>query len=151
MNKIKLTDKQGKEHDISVIADQYIAGKDLKKAGVTYQYMLIITYHRVLDPGYTNTAVIRSTISYIDGDRGVLEYRGYKIEDLAAKSNFLEVAFLLIYGHLPTRKEYVMWRERVMKHTFVHVRMSTLMSSFNYDAHPMGMFIRYHDWIANSF
>jgi citrate synthase len=96
-----------------------------------------------LDPGYTNTAVIRSTISYIDGDRGVLEYRGYRIEDLASKSNFLEVAFLLIYGHLPTKKEYVMWRERVMKHTFVHVRMSNLMSSFNYDAHPMGMFIRY--------
>lgn len=94
------------------------------------------------DPGYTNTAVVKSKISFIDGERGVLEYRGYSIKDLAEKSTFLEVAFLLIYGHLPTNQQYMTWKERVMKHTFVHVRLSSLMQSFNYDAHPMGMFIR---------
>lgn len=98
-----------------------------------------------MDPGFVNTAAVRSKISFIDGDAGILEYRGYRIEELAEKSTFLETAFLLIYGHLPGREEYSEWRELVMKHTFVHVRLSALMSSFNYDAHPMGMFIRYNE------
>jgi citrate synthase len=93
------------------------------------------------DPGFTNTAVVKSAICYIDGDAGILEYRGYPIEELAEKSNFLEVAYLLIYGELPNKTEYAMWKDKVMKHTFLNNKMSELMNSFNYDAHPMGMFI----------
>ena len=96
---------------------------------------------RVFDPSYANTAVVRSKICYVDGDNGVLWYRGYSIEELAEKSTFLEVAFLLIYGELPDAKQYEDWKSKVMKHTFVHSRMSQLMKSFNHDAHPMGMFI----------
>lgn len=102
----------------------------------------LISYS-LYDPGFLNTAAVKSSISFIDGERGILEYRGYRIEELAEKATFLEVAYLLIRGHLPNARQYAEWREQVMKHTFVHTRMSALMAFFNYDAHPMGMFIRY--------
>lgn len=97
---------------------------------------------QLLDPAYQNTAVIKSAISWIDGEKGVLEYRGYPIEQLAEQSSFLEVAYLLIYGELPGRSSLEDWQEKVMKHTYVHTNLTKLMSSFHYDAHPMGMFIR---------
>lgn len=97
---------------------------------------------RVYDPGYQNTAVVKSSISYIDGERGRLWYRGIPIEELAEKSSFLEVAYLLIYGQLPARAQLGDWRDKVMHHTFVHNNLSHLMAAFNHDAHPMGMFIR---------
>jgi citrate synthase len=96
---------------------------------------------RVYDPAFSNTAVCRSSICWVDGERGELLYRGYKIEDLVANCSFLEVAFTLIYGHLPSIVEYQRWQKEVMTHTFTHVRLNDLMRSFNYDAHPMGMFI----------
>ncbi|EPZ35746.1 Citrate synthase, bacterial-type domain-containing protein [Rozella allomycis CSF55] len=96
---------------------------------------------RIFDPAYQNTAVVRSSICYIDGEKGVLEYRGYPIEQLAEKSTFLEVAYLLIYGDLPDADQLKDWSDQVMRHTFVHVNFNELMKSFNYDAHPMGMFI----------
>ena len=96
---------------------------------------------RVYDPGYQNTAVVRSSICYIDGDKGVLEYRGYPIEELAEKSTFLEVAYLLIYGELPNKMQLAEWNDKVMRHTFVHSKLTEMMQTFNYDAHPMGMFI----------
>lgn len=96
---------------------------------------------QLLDPAYQNTAVIKSSISWIDGEKGVLEYRGYPIEQLAEQSSFLEVAYLLIYGELPGKASLEDWQEKVMKHTYVHTNLTKLMSSFHYDAHPMGMFI----------
>jgi citrate synthase len=96
---------------------------------------------RIYDPAFMNTAVTRSAISFVDGERGVLLYRGYRIEDLLAHSNYLEVAYLLVYGSLPTKPQYDDWKQQVMTHTMVHVRLNALMQSFNYDAHPMGMFI----------
>jgi len=96
---------------------------------------------RIFDPGFQNTAVVKSAICFIDGDAGILEYRGYPIEELAEKSSFLEVAYLLIYGELPTKEQYKDWKEKVMKHTFLNNKLSDLIESFNYDAHPMGMFI----------
>ncbi|KND00222.1 citrate (Si)-synthase [Spizellomyces punctatus DAOM BR117] len=96
---------------------------------------------RIYDPAYQNTAVARSKICEIDGDKGILRYRGYPIEELAEKSNFLEVSYLLIYGELPSKTQYDAWTNQVMRHTFIHTRVQTLMQSFNYDAHPMGMFI----------
>ncbi|CAG8540627.1 4820_t:CDS:2, partial [Diversispora eburnea] len=96
---------------------------------------------RVYDPAFQNTAVCQSKITYINGDGGVLRYRGYPIEQLAEKSTYLEVAYLLIYGELPSKSQYSIFSHEVMHHTFVHFNVTELMRKFNYDAHPMGMFI----------
>ena len=93
----------------------------------------------VYDPGFVNTASCRSAVTFIDGDKGILEYRGYPIEQLAEKSNFLEVAYLLIHGELPTKAEYDAWVHEITYHTFVHENVKTFMQGFRYDAHPMGM------------
>ncbi|EGG23696.1 citrate synthase [Cavenderia fasciculata] len=95
----------------------------------------------IYDPGYYNTAVCKSNICYIDGEKGVLEYRGYAIEDLANNSSFLEVAYLLIYGGLPNNDQLTLWSTKIMNHTFIHENLIQLMKSFRYDAHPMGMLI----------
>ena len=95
----------------------------------------------VYDPAFTNTASCRSTITYIDGEAGILEYRGYPIEQLAEKSTFLETAFLIIYGHLPSTAELAEWTHNVTYHTFVHENIRKFMDGFRYDAHPMGMLI----------
>lgn len=96
---------------------------------------------RVYDPGYKNTAAATSRITFINGAKGVLLYRGIPIEQLAEKSTFLEVSYLLIYGHLPARSELDYFSGRVTRHTFIHEELKTLMKSFRYDAHPMGMLI----------
>jgi citrate synthase len=94
---------------------------------------------RVFDPAYMNTAVIESRITYINGQDGVLRYRGYPIEQLVGKSNFLETAYLLIYGELPTAKQFGSWQDEVMHHTFVHSDIESMFKSFRYDSHPMSM------------
>lgn len=96
---------------------------------------------RLYDPGFQNTAVAKSAICFIDGDKGILRYRGYPIEELAEKSTYLEVAYLLIHGELPTATDLAEWNRQIMRHTFLHFNLSQLMKSFNYDAHPMGLFI----------
>ncbi|CAG8519210.1 3537_t:CDS:10 [Dentiscutata erythropus] len=96
---------------------------------------------RVFDPAFQNTAVAYSKITYINGDTGALRYRGYPIEQLAEKSTYLEVAYLLIYGELPSKQQYNYFSHEIMHHTFVHFNVAELMGKFNYDAHPMGMFI----------
>ncbi|RUS24698.1 citrate synthase-like protein [Jimgerdemannia flammicorona] len=92
---------------------------------------------RVYDPGFQNTAVARSSITYINGDEGILHYRGYPIEELAENSSYLEVAYLLIYGELPTPTQFAHFEHEVMHHTFAHTKLTELMQTFNYDAHPM--------------
>jgi citrate synthase len=91
------------------------------------------------DPGFTNTASCRSSVTFIDGEKGILEYRGYPIEQLAEKSTFLEVAYLLIYGELPSKEQYEQWVHEITYHTFVHENVKSFMQGFRYDAHPMGM------------
>ncbi|MEI2810568.1 MAG: citrate synthase [Nocardioides sp.] len=91
------------------------------------------------DPGFVNTASCRSSVTYIDGDKGILEYRGYPIEQLAENSSFLEVAYLLIHGALPTKTEFETWVHEITYHTFVHENVKAFMQGFRYDAHPMGM------------
>ncbi|QLQ11430.1 MAG: citrate synthase [Nocardioidaceae bacterium] len=93
----------------------------------------------VYDPGFTNTASCRSSVTFIDGDKGILEYRGYPIEQLAEKSSYLEVAYLLIHGQLPTKAQYETWVHEITYHTFVHENLRSFMEGFRYDAHPMGM------------
>src|SRR5581483_5884062 len=93
------------------------------------------------DPAFMNTASCRSRITFIDGDRGILEYRGYPIEQLAEKSTSLEVAWLLLHGELPTREQLDGWTKQVTHHTFIHEQIKKFMDGFHYDAHPMGMLI----------
>jgi citrate synthase len=95
----------------------------------------------VYDPAFLNTASCRSAITRIDGDKGILEYRGYPIEDLAEKSTFLEVAYLLIHGELPGKAQLEEWTEEIRIHTYIHENMKKMMEAFQYDAHPMGMLV----------
>lgn len=95
----------------------------------------------IYDPAFQNTAVVTSRITYIDGDAGILRYRGIPIEILAERSSFLEVAFLLINGSLPTKNQLDVWNEKIMTHTYIHENLISMMKTFRYDAHPMGMLI----------
>jgi citrate synthase len=97
---------------------------------------------RVYDPAFLSTASCSSSITYLDGDAGILRYRGYPIEQLAEKSNFLEVAYLLLNGELPTSDELNKWTFDVTHHTFIHENMrKRFVDGFHHDAHPMGMFV----------
>ncbi|KAH9809965.1 citrate synthase-like protein [Melampsora americana] len=96
---------------------------------------------RVFDPGFMNTAVIKSQITYINGTAGELRYRGYPIEQLAEKSTYLEVSYLLLYGQLPTQDQFKYFEKEVMRHTYVHVDLEQIVGAFRYDAHPMAILI----------
>jgi len=93
------------------------------------------------DPAFLNTASVTSRITYIDGDAGILRYRGYPIDQLAAESTYLETAYLLVHGELPTEDELYAWTQEIRHHTFLHENLKQLMHGFRYDAHPMGMLI----------
>jgi citrate synthase len=93
------------------------------------------------DPALMNTASTKSAITFIDANKGVLEYRGYPVEQLAENCNFLEVAYLILFGELPNKEQLAAWTYDITHHTFVHENIKTLMQAFRYDAHPMGMFI----------
>src|SRR5581483_300478 len=93
------------------------------------------------DPAFLNTAACTSRITYIDGDQGVLEYRGYPIEELAEQSTFLETAYLLIFGELPNTNQAADWRHDIMSHTLVHENIKNFVGGFHHDAHPMGMLL----------
>lgn len=84
----------------------------------------------IYDNGYLNTAICKSSITFIDGDKGILRYRGYNIQDLAEKSTFLEVSYLLIYGELPNKSQLEAWTARIMRHTFIHENMTEYLKSF---------------------
>ncbi|MGI8953535.1 MAG: citrate synthase [Nocardioidaceae bacterium] len=128
--------RTGDEYDLP-ITDGTIHAADLAKIGKTEDEPGVAVY----DPGFTNTASCRSAVTYIDGGKGVLEYRGYPIEQLAENSTFLEVAYLLIHGTLPSEQEYTAWEHDITFHTFVHENLKSLMLGFRYDAHPMGMLL----------
>jgi citrate synthase len=93
------------------------------------------------DPGFMNTASCQSRITYIDGDRGILRYRGYPIEQIAEKSTYLETAYLVLYGELPTQSQLEVWTRNVTIHSIVHENIRKLIDRFHYDAHPMGMLV----------
>ncbi|HEY1597768.1 MAG TPA: citrate synthase [Thermoleophilaceae bacterium] len=93
------------------------------------------------DPAFTNTAACESEITYIDGEAGILEYRGYAIEDLCSEATYLEVAYLLIHGELPTREELDQWVHEITHHTYVHENVKKFVEGFRHDAHPMGMLV----------
>ena len=128
--------RTGSEYDVP-ITDGTVKAADIGKIGSGEEAPGLAVY----DPGFANTASCRSSITYIDGDKGILEYRGYPIEQLAENSSYLEVAYLLIHGDLPTKPEYDSWVHEITYHTFVHENVRNFMEGFRYDAHPMGMLL----------
>ncbi len=139
MSKDTLTvtdNRTGKTYELPIEHDT-IRALDLRQIKVNPDDFGMMAY----DPAYLNTASCKSTITYIDGAKGILRYRGYPIEQLAENSTYLEVAYLLIYGKLPTQTELIHWTNRVMRHTYIHENLSEFLKSFRYDAHPMSIFI----------
>ncbi len=134
---LTITDNRtGKQYDVP-IHDGTIKATDLRQIKVTPGEFGMMTY----DPAFMNTAACKSRITYIDGDTGILEYRGYPIEQLAEQSDFLETAYLILFGELPTNAQHEEWTRDITQHTMLHTNISKLMEGFQYDAHPMGMFI----------
>src|SRR4051794_5770881 len=119
------------------ITDDTIKAMDLRQIKVNDDDFGMMAY----DPAFTNTASARSEITYIDGAAGVLEYRGYPIEQLCEHSSYLEVAYLLINGELPSKEQLDEWTHQITIHTFVHENVKSFMEGFRYDAHPMGMLL----------
>ncbi len=134
---LTVTDNRtGKQYEIP-IEDNTIRATELRKIKTHEDDFGLMTY----DPAYMATASCRSAITFIDGEKGVLEYRGYPIEQLAEKSSYLEVAYLLIHGELPTKNQLDDWDQEITIHTFVHENIKEFMQGFRYDAHPMGMLL----------
>ncbi|MEO6325141.1 MAG: citrate/2-methylcitrate synthase, partial [Thermoanaerobaculia bacterium] len=136
-NTLTITDNRtGKSYDLP-IEDGTIRALDLRKIKADENDFGLMTY----DPAFTNTASCRSAITFIDGDKGILEYRGYPIEQLAEKSTFLEVAWLLLHGELPTESELAAFMHHITLHTYLHENTKKFMEGFRHDAHPMGMLL----------
>ncbi len=128
--------RTGKTYELAIDNDT-IKATDLRQIKVKDEDFGMMSY----DPAFGNTASCKSKVTFIDGEKGILRYRGYPIEDLAKKSNFLEVAYLLIHGELPSKSEYESWVHDITHHTYVHENIRKLMDGFRYDAHPMGMLL----------
>jgi citrate synthase len=132
---LTITDNRtGRTYEVP-IQNGTVKAMDLRQIRASEEDFGLLTY----DPGFMNTASCKSRITFIDGDRGILNYRGYPIEELAEQSNFLETAYLLLNGDLPAKARYDAWVDKVKNHTFVHENVKDLISGFRYDAHPMGM------------
>jgi citrate synthase len=136
-NTLTITDnRSGKQYELP-IENETIKALDLRKIKVNDDDFGLMTY----DPAFMNTASCKSRVTFIDGDKGVLEYRGYPIDELAEKSTYLEVAYLLLHGELPTESQLKEWTWNITHHTFINESIKSVMDGFHYDAHPMGMFI----------
>jgi citrate synthase len=134
---LTITDNRtGQSYEVPV-EDGTIRAMDLRKIKVSDDDFGLMTY----DPAFMNTASCKSRITYIDGDRGVLEYRGYPIEQLAERSNYLEVAYLLLNGELPSAEELAQWTWDITHHTILNENVKKVLDGFHYNAHPMGVFI----------
>ncbi len=134
---LTITDNRtGQNYEVP-ITDGTVRAMDLRQIKTSDDDFGLMTY----DPAFTNTASCRSAITFIDGDAGILEYRGYPIEQLAENSTYLETAFLIIYGRLPSKGELDEWVRDITHHTFVHENIRKFIDGFHYDAHPAGVLI----------
>ena len=124
-----------KQYELPVFSGS--AGPDVLDISKLYGQSGAFTY----DPGFTSTAACKSDITYIDGDKGVLLYRGYPIEQLAEQGNFLETCHILLYGDLPSKQQYLDFKNRVTYHTMTHEQMNRFFSGFRRDAHPMAVMV----------
>ncbi len=134
---LTITDNRtGRSYEVPV-ADGTINAMELRQIKAADDDFGLMTY----DPAFMNTAACRSAITYIDGDKGILRYRGYPIEQLAEQATFLEVAYLLCEGELPTGERLDQWEKEIKYHTYVHTNITKFLEGFRYDAHPMGMLL----------
>lgn len=134
---LTITDNRtGKQYEIPIV-DGTIRAIDLRQIKVDPEEFGMMSY----DPAFLNTASCQSRVTFIDGDKGILRYRGYPIEQLAEQSNFIETAYLLINGELPTQAELDSWSNELNQHTILHENIKKFMEGFRYDAHPMGIFL----------
>ena len=137
-NSLSITDNRtGKQYEIPIEDGGVIRASYLRNIKTASEDFGLMSY----DPAFTNTASCRSKITFIDGENGILRYRGYPIEELAELSNYLEVAYLVVKGELPDRKHYAAWEQNIKTHTMVHENIKNFMQGFRYDAHPMGMLV----------
>jgi citrate synthase len=135
-NTLTITDNRTEKQYEIAIENGTIKALDLRQIKVSDDDFGLMTY----DPAFMNTASCKSRIAFIDGDRGILEYRGYPIEQLAENSTYLEVAYLLLHGELPGESQLKEWTWNITHHTFINENIKKVMDGFHYDAHPMGMF-----------
>jgi citrate synthase len=134
---LTITDNRtGKSYEVP-IKDGTIKAIDLRQIKAAEDDFGLMTY----DPAFMNTAACRSSITFIDGDKGILEYRGYPIEQLAEKASYLETAYLLLHGELPNASELAAFQQTITHHTFINENLKGVLDSFRYNAHPMGMLI----------
>ncbi len=134
---LTITDNRTGQHYEVPIEHGSIRAMDLRQIRTGPDDFGLMTY----DPAFQNTAACRSHITYIDGDKGILLYRGYPIEQLAEGSTFLETAYLILFGELPTAAELAEWTRKITLHTMLHENIKKFMEGFQYDAHPMGIFL----------
>ena len=135
---LTITDNRtGKQYEIPVADGGVIRATDLRQIKTDNDDAGLMTY----DPAFMNTAACRSRITYIDGDKGILEYRGYPIDQLAEHSTYLETAYLIMFGELPTDAQLKTWTHDITLHTMLHENIKKLMEGYQYDAHPMGVFL----------
>jgi citrate synthase len=138
-----IDNRTGKQYEIPILYGTYptygaaIQAAKLRDIKVSDDDFGLLSY----DPGFVNTASCKSSITHLDGERGILRYRGYPIEDLATKSSYLEVAYLILHGELPTRAEFEEWTWWVTHHTIIHENIKKFMTGLHYDAHPMGALV----------
>ncbi len=136
-DRLTVTDSRtGRTYELP-ITEGTVKALDLRQIKVSADDFGLMTY----DPAYQNTASCRSTITYIDGDKGILRYRGYPIEELAERSSFLEIAYLLLNGEMPTTEELKTWTAEITNHTFIHENIKRFIDGFHHDAHPMGILV----------
>ena len=134
---LTVTDNRtGQTYELPIV-DGTVKGMDLRQIRVAEDDFGLMSY----DPAFTNTASCRSAITDIDGEKGILQHRGYPIEQLCERSSFLEVAYLLVFGELPTGPQLDRWTHDITHHTFVHEDLKEFFKGFRYDAHPMGMLL----------
>jgi citrate synthase len=135
---LSITDNRtGKTYEIPIVENQAIPAIDLRQIKTSDDDFGLLAY----DPAFTNTASCKSAITYIDGDKGILHYRGYPIEQLAEKSTFLEVAYLIVKGELPAPSNYKAFAHHITHHTIIHENIKKFIDGFHYDAHPMGILV----------
>src|SRR3970040_2173797 len=135
-----IDNRTGKSYEIAISYGIYpldgaaIRASDLRQVKVSEDDFGLMSY----DPAFLNTASCQSTITFIDGDRGILRYRGYPIDFLAENCTFLECAYLLFFGELPNEQELKEWVDKITHHTMIHENIKKFMEGFRHDAHPMG-------------
>jgi len=138
-----IDNRTGKEYEVPILHGTYeeygsaIPAIELRKIKKNEEDFGLLSY----DPAFMNTASCKSAVTFIDGERGILRYRGYPIDELARNSSYVEVAYLTLFGELPTQEQLDAWVWNLKHHTFVHEHIKKFMEGFHYDAHPMGMFV----------